>query len=518
MNYWVTPAEMAVFDRRAIEGGTPGDVLMERAGAEIAAAASGMITPADGQIHVWCGPGNNGGDGLVAARLLHEQGYDVCVVMAARPGHSLSHDCQGNLGRYLQGKGCVIPPGRLDELTTLPGLVVDALLGTGFHGELEGLFADCARRMGAFHCPVLAVDTPSGVNGTTGEVDPLAIRANVTVTLAAPKIGLLLPPAAGMTGMLFCSDIGIRIDPAPSREIAGVRELRVLLPDRPVDAHKGTFGKLLMVGGSEGMPGAPQLMAMGALRSGVGLATLAVPLTAASGVTGRIPEILHSFFRPGEPSDLPDQGKYSAAALGPGLGSSPETNRIVSFVMDSWDIPLVLDADGLNVLSSPIEQLRKYAGPLILTPHPGELARLVDIDPGNPISRMEGAEKLASYTDAVVLLKGKPSFVFGPRGRCSLVPFGNNGLATGGSGDVLSGIISSMLAQGLAPMDAVVLGASVHGLSADILLGRMSGRSILPSDVANGLGEAFRFIEGTRGGDLLSAGNGWNGDYFDIKG
>lgn len=517
MNYWVTPAEMAEFDRRTIEGGTPGDVLMERAGAEVAAAAAGMVTPADGQVHIWCGPGNNGGDGLVAARLLLKQGYDVCVVMAARPGHSLSHDCQGNLGRYLQNKGCVIPPGRLDELAASPGLVVDALLGTGFRGELDGLFAKCASHMGSFRCPVLAVDTPSGVNGTTGEVDPLAIRADVTVTLAAPKIGLLLPPATGMTGMLFCSDIGIHVDPVPSREVSGMKELRGLLPHRPVDAHKGTFGRLLMVGGSEGMPGAPLLMAMGALRSGVGLATLCVPRTAASGITGRIPEAIYTFFSPGEPSDLPGQGKFSAAALGPGMGSSPETARIVSFVMESWDIPLVLDADGLNALSSPIEQLRKYSGPLILTPHPGELARLVDIDPNDAVSRLGGAEKLASYTDAVVLLKGKPSFVFGPRGRCSLVPFGNNGLATGGSGDVLSGIISSLLAQGLAPMDAAVLGASVHGLSADILLGRMSGRSILPSDVAGGLGEAFRLLEGTCGGDLISMGNGWNGDYFDIK-
>lgn len=518
MKYWVTPAEMAEFDRKTIAGGTPGDVLMERAGTAVADAAMGMTSPErGGQIHIWCGPGNNGGDGLVAGRLLLEQGYDVCVIMAAKPGRSLSHDCQTNLSRFVQKNGCVIPPGRLGELSGSPALVIDALLGTGFKGELDGLFSDCAKHMCSFYCPVLAVDSPSGVNGTTGQADPLAVRADVTVTFAAPKVGLLLAPAAAMTGMLFVADIGIRVDPVPSREVAGISEIRSLLPHRPVDAHKGTFGRLLMVGGSEEMPGAPQLMAIGALRSGIGLATLAVPQQAAPAVSGRIPEVLSAFFAADDPSTLPDHRGFNAAAFGPGLGTSDETAGLVAFVLENWQIPLVLDADGLNSLSHPIEQLRNYSGQLVLTPHPGELMKLMKIDSSDTASLMVSAGKLASYTDAIVLLKGKPTFVFGSNGRCCLIPAGNNGLATGGSGDVLTGIVSSLLAQGMNSMDAAVLGAYVHGLSADMLLYRMSGRSMLPSDVAAGLCDAFRFLEGNAGEDLLSPGGRWNGELFDLK-
>lgn len=509
MKYWVTPEEMAGFDLRTIEGGIPGDVLMERAGAAAAREAARLVLPEDGQVQVWCGPGNNGGDGLVLARHLRRLSYDTCVIMVSVPGRSLSHDCQTNLGRFVQEGGCIIPPSRLGELDEHPSLMVDSLLGTGFRGSLEGMFADCAKAMGDYRCPVLAVDTPSGINGSTGAVDPLTVPADVTVTLAAPKAGLLFPPGCGHTGTLICADIGIRVDPVPSREVAGFREASCLLPARPVDAHKGTFGRLLLVGGSDAMPGAPQLMAMGALRSGAGLTTLCVPATTAAVVAGRIPEVLGAVFVPGEKASLPAPDGFTAAAMGPGMGNTPETSALVSSILEEWTLPLVLDADGLNSLSNPIEQLRTYRGPLVLTPHPGELSRLIPCDPSSIASRMDAAGKLASFTGAVVLLKGKPSMVFGPRERCCLVPTGNSGLATGGSGDVLTGIVSSLMAQGAEPMDAAILGAWVHGLAADMAVEHSSGRSLLPTDVTEHLGMAFRALEQGLEVDLLSPGGRW---------
>jgi ADP-dependent NAD(P)H-hydrate dehydratase / NAD(P)H-hydrate epimerase len=515
MRFWVTPDEMAGFDRRTIENGVPGDALMERAGAAAAGVAARMTAPGEGQVQVWCGPGNNGGDGLVLARLLRKSGYDVCVIMAAVPGRSLSHDCQTNLSRFVQSGGCVVPPSRLSALDPHPALVVDALLGTGFRGSMDGVFADCAKAMAASRCPVLAVDTPSGIDGGTGETDPLTVRADVTVTFAAPKAGLLFPPGCGLTGTLLCADIGIRVDPVSSREVAGFAEAASLLPPRPVDAHKGTFGRLLLLGGSELMPGAPQIMALGALRSGAGLVSLGVPYSAASAVSGRIPEVLNAFFLPGDVTSLPDPGLFSAAAVGPGMGNLPETTRLVSYILANWSLPLVLDADGLNCLAEPIEQLRKYRGELLLTPHPGELGRLMDLDAADSSAVREGAARLASFTGSVVLLKGKPTMVYGPRDRCCVVSTGNSGLATGGSGDLLTGIVSSLTAQGSSTMNAAILGAFVHGLAADMAVERTSGRSLLPTDVADYLGKAFLALESGLETDLISPGGRWNGGFLD---
>jgi len=266
------------------------------------------------------------------------------------------------------------------------------------------------------------------------------------------------------------------------------------------------------------MPGAPLLMALGALRTGAGLVTLNVPYSAASAVSGRIPEVLGSFFLPGDVTSLPDPSPFTAAAVGPGMGDTADTARIVSFLLAGWSLPLVLDADGLNCLSEPIEQLRRYAGPLVLTPHPGELRRLMRTDAATPGDLREAAAALASFTGAVVLLKGRPSTVFGPRDRRCVVPAGNTGLATGGSGDLLTGIVASLLAQGAAPMDAAILGAFVHGLAADMAVERSSGRSLLPTDVADTLGRAFLALERGAGSDLISPGGRWNGGLLDHEG
>lgn len=515
MKYWVVPEEMAEYDRRAIQNGTPGDMLMERAGTSAAETAMKMVTPKSGPVIVFSGPGNNGGDGLVLARKLMEKSYEVFVVLAAAAGRSLSPECQINLGRYVQAGGTVFSPKKMEELPDSASLVVDALLGTGFKGKIKSVFAECLERINHYDCKVLAVDTPSGINGRTGEIDPLAVPADITVTFAAPKAGLLFPPGCGFSGSIYTADIGIEVDELKNRMIPGLSDVCSLLPERPVDGHKGTFGKLLLVGGCETMPGAPQLMSMGALRSGAGLVTLSLPLSVYQLIAGRIPEVLSSYFLPGDATGITDPENFQAAAVGPGMGNTPSTRKFITYILKNWTIPLVLDADALNVLDDPVEVLGQYAGPLMITPHPGEMSRLSKCDPSDVASRSEAAEKLAGSAGITVVLKGRPTMVFHPdKGACT-IPAGNSGLAAGGSGDVLTGIVSSLMAQGMEPFDAGILGVYVHGLAADMATENFSGRSLIPSDISLFLGKAFRVIEKGKNSDLLTSGGKWNSDFFD---
>ncbi|MCD4700336.1 MAG: NAD(P)H-hydrate dehydratase [Candidatus Aegiribacteria sp.] len=514
MKYWVTPEEMAEYDRRAIETGTPGDVLMERAGTSAAVTAMKIATPKSGPIIIFAGPGNNGGDGLVLARKLREKSYEVYVVFATVAGRSLSHNCQTNLGRFAHDGGTVISPTKMNQLPSSAGLIVDALLGTGFKGKIQDSFAECLEKIRDFDCKVLALDIPSGVNGKTGEVDALTVHADVTVTFGAPKAGLLFPPGCGFAGSIFTAGIGITVDESKDRMIPGLCDVSELLPERPVDGHKGTFGRLLLVGGCETMPGAPQLMSMGALRSGAGLVTLSVPLSAHQLIAGRIPEVLSSYFLPGDAAGITDPENFQAAAVGPGMGNNTATKKVITHILKNWTVPLVLDADGLGVIDNPAAILKEYGGPLLITPHPGEMSKLMKCDPSNLESRSEAALKLARSAGITVVLKGRPTMIFHPdKGSCT-IPAGNSGLATGGSGDILTGIISSLMAQGMEPFDAGVLGVYVHGLSADMAIETSSERSLIPSDIASSLGKAFRVIEKGKNSDLLSSGGKWN-SYYD---
>jgi ADP-dependent NAD(P)H-hydrate dehydratase / NAD(P)H-hydrate epimerase len=515
MKYWVIPEEMAQYDRKAVEMGTPSDVLMERAGSSAAETALRMILPDNGPVIVFAGPGNNGGDGLVLARKLRESSLDVFVVLAAVPGKSLSHDCQANLGRYAQSGGTVLSPKHMNDLPGSAVLVVDALLGTGFRGEITDVLAECIKRARAYDSKVLAIDTPSGINGKTGDTDPLTLHADVTVTFAAPKAGLLFPPGCGFAGSILVSDIGIEIEEMKTRMVPGLADAAAILPFRAPDGNKGTFGRLLLVGGSESMPGAPQLMALGALRSGTGLVTLSVPLSAHQLIAGRIPEVVSSYFLPGDATGICENTGFQAAAVGPGMGNNSATRKVISHILNNWTVPLVMDADALNVIDDPIAELGSYSGDLLITPHPGEMARLMKCDPSNVTSRTSAASKLADKAGITVVLKGRPTIIFHPeRGSCT-IPAGNSGLAKGGSGDLLTGIISSLMAQGLEPFDAGILGVSVHGLAADMAVENTSERSLTPSDVAGSLGKAFHVLEKGTKSTLLTSGGKWKRDYYD---
>jgi NAD(P)H-hydrate epimerase len=512
MTHWVTPQEMADMDRAAIGSGTPGAVLMERAGAAVSDCAEKMLGGERMPVIVLAGPGNNGGDGYVAARNLLRRGFPVVVHRAFSESREPSLDCAINRRAFLAlgGAECSIPPFR-------PGLVIDALLGTGFSGRLGGEVLKAVETFLPGRCPVLAVDSPTGVNGITGEADPCAVKADVTVTFAAPKLGHLIPPGCGYTGALFLADIGIPVVENSLREVMDMPGARALLPDRPVDAHKGTFGKVLILAGSERMPGASLLAALGALRSGAGLVELCVPLPAAPLVGGRIPEALCSYFLPGDITSLPDAAEYDAAVVGPGMGNDQGVEKVVRHVVDKWKLPLVLDADGLNVLGRGAAELLSGRGDMVLTPHPGELSRLTGCSKELG-KRFDAAAKLSAASNSVVLLKGRPSQVFLPDGGRILNPTGNHGMASGGSGDVLAGMVAGFAAQGVPLSDAAPLGAYLHGLSGDIAASVFSPRSLLPTDLADGLGRAFAMVERGLDDALIRLEGGWNGRLWNIPG
>lgn len=504
MAFWLTPPEISELDRNTINAGTPGLVLMERAGTAIAETASCMVSAAGGTVVVYTGPGNNGGDGFVAARVLMSRGYRVIVRPSFGPSSTITEDCRVNMERFIFSGGTVS-----HEPQASASLVIDALLGVGYTGNLRGGTLDLAVECAGLGAPVLAVDIPTGVDGLTGKCDKSAVHADVTVTFAAPKLGQLFPPGCGMTGTLILQDIGIHIPENNLRRVMDMPFARTLLPPRPVDSHKGNFGRVLVLAGSEKMPGAAMMAAMGALRSGCGLVELCVPLPASTAVAGRIPETLCTYFLPGDVTSLPDPGNYSVVLTGPGMGATDSTGRLIRHILGTWNIPLVLDADGLNVIDAGLaEMLRTYTAETVLTPHPGELKRLTGC--GDDLNaRFSAAAKTSGALGSSVLVKGKPSQVFSPEGERTLIPTGNHGLATGGTGDVLAGMAAGFMAQGCSGYDALRLASYIHGLTADMLSGTTSARSILPGDIADNLGKTLFMIESAKNDRHLGGNPYW---------
>lgn len=504
MAFWLTPPEISELDRQTINAGTPGLVLMERAGLAVARTVSRMVSPSEGSIVVYTGPGNNGGDGFVAARLLSESGYRVLVRPSFGPSSKITDDCRVNMERYIFSGGIVS-----HEPQRSAALAVDALLGVGFTGNLRGGTLDLAVECAGLGSPVVSVDIPTGVDGLTGKCDRAAIAADVTVTFAAPKLGLLIPPGCGMCGSLILEDIGIHIPENNLRRVMNMPGVRSLLPARPVDSHKGTYGKVLVLAGSEQMPGAAIMASLGALRSGAGLVEMCVPLPASPAVAGRIPETLCTYFLPGDVTSLPDQENCTVALIGPGMGASGGTERILRHILGTWKIPLVIDADGLNVIDAGLaDMLRAYSGQIVITPHPGELKRLTGC--GDDLNaKFSAAEKTARALGISVLLKGKPSQVFSPDGHRTLIPVGNHGLATGGSGDVLAGMAAGFIAQGSPGFDALILASYIHGLTSEIIASASASRSMIPTDITDNIGRAVFLIESGKMDDLLGGNPYW---------
>ena len=489
----VTAAEMRAMDRETIDGlGIPAALLMEHAGRAVAAAVQARARP-HAHVVVVCGSGNNGGDGFACARWLRERGFDARVVLAkGRPkpgGEAALH-----LGIYERMGGPV------GETLDLGGadVIVDALLGTGLASPVGGALADAIAAVNRAGALRLAVDLPSGLDADTGAVLGVAVAADVTVTLACAKVGLVSHPGCERAGELVVADIGI-----PARLAAGARALlfeeadaAALVPHRTLGGHKGTFGHVVVAAGSAGKVGAALLATSGALRAGAGLVTLATPPAAAAAVLGRIPEAMHAVFDP-EAADADAalaqllDGKR-ALAWGPGMPTSDAAGRTLRRLAVSVELPLVLDADGLNHLGREVASLKAARGPRILTPHPGEAARLLGKDTAAvQADRVAAARTLAATSGAVVVLKGARTVVAAPDGVATINPTGNPGMGTGGTGDVLSGVLGALLAQGLAPLDAARLGVYLHGLAGDRAARSHGPIGLVAGDVAAELPAAF---------------------------
>jgi NAD(P)H-hydrate epimerase len=500
-------AEMRAIDRAAIEGlGIPSLALMERAGAAVAEAAAALAAPG-GRFLIVCGAGNNGGDGYVAARLLRGAGRDVSVLSLVPP-QRLSGDARAvREGAAAAGVPIEDRPGGIGALDARAGdVVVDAIFGTGLARPPEGPFAAAIEAIGAARAAgagVLAVDVPSGLSADTGRPLGPCVKADRTVTFAFQRRGLVLPPGAELAGEVTVADIGIPAEAAArvpvEAELLSEQEARALVPPRPLDAHKGDAGRVVVIAGSPGKTGAAHLALAGALRGGAGLVTLASrPEVIPIALAGR-PEAMSAAI-PGEgplgPRDLEPllAAAHGANALviGPGIPRGPATGALLRELIALSGVPAVLDADALNALAEHPSGPAELGAPAILTPHPGEMARLCATTIAEvQADRIGVAAARARAWGATVVLKGARTVVADPEGPPAVIPTGNPGLATGGTGDVLAGLCGALLAGGLPPGAAARAAAWVHGRAGDLAARRLGERGLLAGDLGEAIGEVW---------------------------
>ena len=498
----VTGATMQEIDRRAIvEFGVPGLVLMENAGAGCVAAIMEMYGCQNGKrAVVVAGKGNNGGDGFVIARLLHEQGWHVATFVIARK-EDIGGDARTNLERLGDSAIAYCPePGMFGHYVASlreGDVIVDALLGTGLKSDVTGVYAEAISLMNDAVRPVVAVDIPSGIDAATGKILGRAVRADLTVTFGLAKCCHVLYPGTEFTGNLKVVDIGIPsevTDAAPGLDFLDAATVRPLLRRRERTSHKGSYGHCLIVAGSTGKTGAAAMAANSAVRSGAGLVTLAVPASLGHILEIKTTEAMTLPLPDGGLGHLVDadqafidnalKGK-SAVAVGPGLAPHPETAQLVRRLVSTITQPLVLDADGLNaVAEEPEVLLRKQSQTVVLTPHPGEMARLAGCSVTDvERDRIDSARVFAKRYGVHVVLKGARTIIAAPDGRMAINGSGNPGMASGGMGDVLTGILTALLAQGYEPFTACRVGVFLHGYAADMVAAEMGEIGMAAVDV-----------------------------------
>lgn len=477
----LTAAEMREVDRRTIGLGIPPLVLMENAGMRVVELLERKFAPLSEQrIVIFCGKGNNGGDGLVIARQLQTRFHPrtLHVVLASDPPEHIA-----------MSESCGILASReISVQMRAATIVIDALLGTGLKGPVDGRMRELVGEInsGFPQARVVAVDVPSGMNGDSNTTEGDFVRADYTVTFTAPKICHALEPNCDSCGELTVGEIG-----SPASLLAGVKlellqrsSFAHLLAPRPKSGHKGTFGHALIVAGSRGKAGAAAMAGMAALRAGAGLVTVATPDDALDAVAAHCPEYMTASL---SSLDLIQTGK-TALAMGPGMGTSRDAERIVERIMQDCPLPVVADADALNILAR--IGIGKPRGLRILTPHPGEMERLSGIRVAN---RLRAAGDFASAHDAIVVLKGQRTLIAFPDGRIAINPTGTPAMATGGAGDILTGMLAGFLAQ--FPNDAenaICAAVYLHGLAGELGAVELGEKSLIATDLLRFLPDAMR--------------------------
>jgi NAD(P)H-hydrate epimerase len=508
----LTAAQMREADRFTIEEiGIPSLVLMENAGRQVVAAIEAAYEPQlNGRIAVLCGRGNNGGDGFVVARTLMQRGVDCAVfvigaVADVRGDARINLDILGRLGVTVveinDEQAWELHFSEISQCT----LIVDAIFGTGLKQALGGMLETVVADINASGIPIVAIDLPSGLSADTPHLIGDCIDASMTVTLAAPKLPLILPPGEAHAGDVVIADIGIPTEvidglDGPQIELLTREDARTLLEPRAADSHKGDFGRVLLIAGSRGKTGAAHLAGMGALRAGAGLVTIATPASCLPIVASLAPEFMT------EPLAETGDGQVTVAAMdriaefrqdviacGPGLGRGASVGEFVRALIDRSESPLVLDADALTVLADDPGRLAgREERDIIITPHPGEMARLVGGTTDEiQANRIDVASEFASTRRVYVVLKGHRTIVATPEGRIFINPTGNAGMATGGTGDVLTGMIAAFLAQLLDAEAACRLAVFLHGIAGDLAEASEGQVAMTATDVLAHIGEAI---------------------------
>lgn len=512
----VTASQMRELDRRATEEcGIPSLLLMENAGlqAVLEMERSFPRLRAD-RVAIVCGRGNNGGDGFVVGRHLFDRGTAVEIVLLAKRS-DVKGDAKTNL-EIIRKLGLPIR-----EVTTShdlqatreaierAGMIVDAILGTGTVGAAKGLFAEAIDLLNGLGRPIVALDVPSGLSSDEGGIPGPSINAALTITFGLPKRGLILFPAASRAGRLVVVDIGLPpqllSDPSLDVSLLEPEDAAGALPARDPNAHKGTYGHVLVLAGSPGKTGAAAMCALSALRIGAGLVTLGLPESLNDIMEAKLTEVMtEPLLETGERTVAIGaldkvlaltEGKR-ALAIGPGLSTHSETSELVRELVSTARVPMVVDADGINALGPKLETLAKATVPLILTPHPGELARLLGISREEVVqNRIPIAQKVATSFRVHLVLKGGRTLVVDPEGRVAVNMTGNPGMATAGTGDVLTGLIAGLLAQGVNAGLAARAGVYLHGLAGDLAAEALGQEAMLASDLMAQIPNAIRRLK-----------------------
>ncbi len=507
----ISTAQMREIEQKAIQSGMDELRLMENACSAAARLIRSKYDVAAKPIVLLCGKGNNGGDGFVIARKLLEEGANITVILTC--GKPSSSNAAEMLSRILKSDARIVDlqsqPYIAENSVRNAELIVDAIFGIGFKDELPDYLRGFLGIVNQCLVPVIAVDVPSGVNADTGEYDADAIKASLTVTFTANKTGLVSKSCADMCGAVHVVSIGIDEQILnqyrPNQNEINLDMVERCFNKRAADTNKGDYGRLLTLCGSTGMAGAAVLAVKAALRCGVGLVEAAVPASLYPIVASQLCESIFVLLEQTAAGDFALHScsilrehihKANALLMGCGLGQSPGAESLVIDCLENSHCPIVLDADGINIAAKHINKLKTVRAPLIMTPHPGEMARLM----GKSIaeiqsSRAQAAQLLCDQTGAVIVLKGYQTVIAAPGHSTIVNTVGNPGMATGGSGDVLAGMIASFAAQGLKPLDAVICGVHLHGLAGDRAATRLSQHFMLPSDIIDELSGLFLILE-----------------------
>lgn len=511
----VTAQEMREIDQQTIEQiGIPGAVLMEHAGTAVVRAIRQRF-PECQRIAVIVGKGNNGGDGLVVARQLAHTSQPIQIFLVSPP-ESFAGDALANL-EIAQNLNLPITSIRsVDELEAaksqiaLAHLIVDSIFGTGLRGGVRGFIGKVIEYINETGRPVVAIDLPSGLSADTGIAEGACIQATHTVTIGLPKRGNLIHPGGTLTGKLEVVDIGFPQSVIDAQNIqinwTQPSDAARILPPRPTHSHKGTYGRVYVAAASTGMTGAAALTSVGALRVGAGLVTLGAPrslnpileVKLTEAMTVPLPETAEGSLALEAKSHIIEavERTKSVLAVGPGLSQHPETVALVHSLIRESNAPIVIDADGVNALSKSKEILSSLSPQTVLTPHPGEMARLI----GGNVEALERdrigiAQRFAETHNVTLVLKGAPTVAARGNGEVWINSTGNAGMATGGMGDVLTGLIAGLIAQKVPPFDAAVLGVYLHGLAGDIVAESIGMHGLMAGDVLNRVPKAIKLCD-----------------------